>query len=137
RLAGEQHDLAAPDAEQIAQHLDNGLIGPSILRRCRDGHLERAVAFTLNAGAFGIWLRSDGQYQSLGVVRNLDHATPSNRTLPSRTAVEPSSMAISKSLLIPIDRPSIGCRPARRSRIRSRVCRNRAKVGRQRSGASS
>ena len=42
----------------------------------------------------------------------LSHFSPSNNRLPMRTSVEPSSMAISKSPLMPIDSSGNGTSPA-------------------------
>ena len=56
--------------------------------------------------AAGPGLRAHGDDAAFGMIADFDHAIPSKSTVPSRMNVAPSSMAISKSLLIPIERCS-------------------------------
>src|SRR5262249_9952985 len=94
------------------KHFLNGIVGFAVVRRRCDSDFERTILLAHNSGATRSGLGAHGQDAPFRVADDLDHrAIPSNKTVPRRTKVAPSSMATSKSLLMPIDkcRRSCGC----------------------------
>jgi hypothetical protein len=106
-MPSDQFELLTFDIELFRQQFDHRRIGATVFRRSRDGDFESAGLLTFDQRLASARLNSEGQDAALGVSGYCDQdagsSVPSNSTEPSRISVAPSSMAISKSLLIPIE----------------------------------
>ena len=120
---GNQGNLGSATSQTFGQHSSDGGIGLAFLGRRGHGHAERPGARAEDGVRAGAGLRVHGEDGSLGMSRQIEHAsTPSKSAEPTRTRVAPSSMADSKSLDMPIDSSESG-RPVR-CRKASRVWRS-------------
>src|SRR5947209_4555521 len=117
----------------FAQRFDQGLVGLAVLGGCSDRELERAIPFAHQTCFPCARLSPNRHDATLGMIVYGDHGSspgrPSKRAVPMRDRVAPSSMATSKSLLMPMDNSVHGCLPCTSPRSWSRKRRTSAKVG--------
>ena len=93
------------ETEPLRKEIEKHLVGPAIFGWCRHSDLKRTVVFPDDVVPLRIRLHPNRNRGSFGMIFNENHSAsrPAKSVVPRRMKVAPSSMAISKSLLIPID----------------------------------
>lgn len=107
RFTGDECDLGELDTEFVSQHTSQCVVGFAFFGSLGDGDFEPAGVNSDNSVLPSSRLGLNGQGDAECRLFELDYqgsdSNPRKRSLPTRIIVAPSSMATSKSLLMPIE----------------------------------